>query len=1694
MNPSLPPARRPAPHRFADSICSGTIAAQLPAARVPGLRRYFAFAGRAAVLSLAFVVSAHAANQAWTGGGADANWSTPTNWNGGVPGSTLITNSTDVAIFNAAIVNTWGDSALNSIVVDANRNIFGINFDLLSGNYFIGSTGGNVLRLSNGGAIQILNSLSATNAIETVNAPLSLQGTAYSFSNNSANGSGAGAATLNFGGGITGTTGATVLTLSGSNTNANTISGIIGNGTATTLGLNKTGTGTWILNGSAVNTYTGTTTVASGTLVLDFANLATPTNLVSGSSPLSMGGGTLSVLGKSAAATSQTFASLGLTAGANKISLTPGASGGTVGLTITAAHVAPSNTAHASLQFSPTGTTTYTNTASLNQFVNGQFNYYGTFGTDNWARITTNVVGAIAGNDVTTDFTAAGDNNVTGGFTTNTGVDPNSIRFASASNLTVTQNNTTFFTGGILVASTAGTSAINGTGTIRPFGSGTGTIPTDWHIIQNSVNDFTVGNAILNNSSSRPLSLVKSGVGKLILNGANGYTGGTYINEGTVQVGNGSTTGVLGSGGVFNNGALIYNRSNLYNTDLNAISGTGSVIKEGLGQIVRGTASTYTGGTTINAGLIEVGNATGLGTGVVTVNSGELALNGGLTLANNIAVNGGTLTASNNGGSTYSGTVTIGASGATFSAKNWYDAVAQNGTIANTISGVGALTKTGGGDLTLSVANNYAGGTTISAGRIIAGNGSALGTGAVSIGTGAILSSSNVNLTIGALTLSGGGNISLGTVANTITSSGAVNVSGTGNLITLGGTAAAAGNTYSLISGTGVSASGISLTGGAVGGLTIALGTSADLGRTTYAFTPTATALQLAVTGGAFNLTWNGGNANWNTTDANWQKDGAGANIAFFAADNATISTANSIAVDPAGVTAGTVTVNNLTGTATLTGGTLTATSLIKSGAGTLQLSNVISGATLAVSGGELALGVQNETFANVSLTAGSITSTTGVLTGTGSAFDLRVGSVSAILNGNVGLTKSTSGTVTLSGANTYAGGTAVNAGTLALSGSGSLGNAAALILGGGTLALGGGSLTVGAVSLTAAASSGNTIENGSLTGTSYATSNTTGNALVTANLLANGAAGLTKSGAGTLTLTGANIYSGATIIKEGSLILDGGTNRLLSTGSVVLGDTSTTGKLVLGGSVAVSQTLSSLTTTGLGGSVVGGNASISTLTLDIAGISTYAGTLGGTGTNENNLALVKNGVGTLTISGNNSYTGGSTVNGGVLTLGAFFQGSGTAPGSGPITLKDATRLNLSTGNSTAAQVFIGTGLTVSGLNASATISSSNASSGYSGTVSGSLDQALNVSAAGGQQVNFSANTNQLQTFYGTVNVSGTIRFSSSTLGAAGNTNGSDNALFNVTGFMVNRNEGAIALGALTGNGTILAGGAYVGGVSVPSGNTYTIGARGTNADFSGSIQDSSATSPVNKASVIKTGIGIQTFSANNTYTGSTTVGAGTLLVSGSLSGTVSASVSTNATLKVTGSVNEAATIDVAGTLTGNGTVGTVNVNSGGTISPGNSPGTLTTSSETWANGGAYLWEINALAGSGGTQGTDPGWDYINGGAGTLNITADSTTKFTLAIDSLGVLTGWDNSANQSWTIASFSGGITGFSSDKFFLSSTAFGDENLLGSGSFQIAQVGANDLQLQFIAVPEPSSLVALIGGMACLLGLQRFRRRIV
>ncbi len=253
----------------------------------------------------------------------------------------------------------------------------------------------------------------------------------------------------------------------------------------------------------------------------------------------------------------------------------------------------------------------------------------------------------------------------------------------------------------------------------------------------------------------------------------------------------------------------------------------------------------------------------------------------------------------------------------------------------------------------------------------------------------------------------------------------------------------------------------------------------------------------------------------------------------------------------------------------------------------------------------------------------------------------------SGAITGIASLSKSGVGKLTLSTANTYNGGTTINAGTLALSGSGTLGSSSsALTLNGGLLDLGTLGRTVGAVAVTTAPASGNTVQNGSLPGTSFAVSHTSGNAVIAANLLGTSAP-LTMSGAGgTATLSGTNTYGSGTTISAGTLAVTG---TLPPTGTV----------MVTGGTLDCTSATGSTPAVNLasGAAVIGANMTVTSARLS-----------GGTMNFES------------TQSGNNLLTlTGGTVNFGsgvkFATTDFSYPGSGVANAINPVAVTSMLKL-----------------------------------------------------------------------------------------------------------------------------------------------------------------------------------------------------------------------------------------------------------------------------------------------------------------------------------------------------------------------------------------------------------------------------------
>ena len=674
----------------------------------------------------------------------------------------------------------------------------------------------------------------------------------------------------------------------------------------------------------------------------------------------------------------------------------------------------------------------------------------------------------------------------------------------------------------------------------------------------------------------------------------------------------------------------------------------------------------------------------------------------------------------------------------------------------------------------------------------------------------------------------------------------------------------------------------------------------------------------------------------------------------------------------------------------------------------------------------------------NYVLSGGTIT-----LGGTAPTINASVNaSISSVLAGSAGMTKSGAGMLSLTGVSTYTAGTIIDNGTLSLESttSDTAVRGTVTVNSGGTLRIAGAAwsgfgandgkkidtlnVVGGSVNNTLTTSfiknatvnmTGGTISGGEInwrntTLNSLASADTATvsskitlrNDFVVANLLidtADGAAatdlrisgainqassggtfidiGIVKNGAGTLELTGASNYRGSTSINNGTLAL-GSSNRLYDSSALnVSGGTFSIG--------TYSETLGAVTLTS---GAISGSSGILTGSSYAVESGSVSAILGGTG------ALTKTTAGTLELTNINTYSGGTTVNGGNLLLNSSSTSSAAVRGT----------------------VTVNTG---------ATLTVSGAAYGGFGTTTGSKIDTLNIVG-------------------GSVVVAGDKMTSNST--------------FNLTG-------GAISGGEIHWRNTALNSLASA-TTSTVSNNlmirpdfgtpTLTIdvadGAAATDLRVSGIIKQSTPS-----GNLVKNGTGTLELTNGNSYTGTTTVNAGKLLVTGNISTSVLTTVKNTATLG------------------GSGFVGAVNVESGGIIAPGSSAGNLTVS-----NGltiaGIYQWELAALS----TANAGTNFDRITLTTGNADITG--------AALNLG-LGSFTPTASLFWQIDQTWAGILNNTGTGSLTGSFAAIDNTAWSSlGSFSTTYIG-NDVNLVWTAVPEPSSF--LTGGLFVAVGLLRRRR---
>ena len=530
-----------------------------------------------------------------------------------------------------------------------------------------------------------------------------------------------------------------------------------------------------------------------------------------------------------------------------------------------------------------------------------------------------------------------------------------------------------------------------------------------------------------------------------------------------------------------------------------------------------------------------------------------------------------------------------------------------------------------------------------------------------------------------------------------------------------------------------------------------------------------------------------------------------------------------------------------------------------KTGSSTWTLTGTTGSTTnWAINGGTLAISADNNLGATgslVSLNGGtlqfnaSFTSTHAfTLNAGGGTFDTNGNAVTLTggISGVGGLTKQGLGTLTLPNANAYHGGTTVNAGTVAVGDNNALGDGALTFAAGTTLQAAANNLAIVNTINLNAGSTGTTID-------------TQSNVLTLFGAILGGGS-LTKIGAGTLILQGINTYSGGTTVNAGTLQLLSG-SALNPAGAL----------MVNGGTFDLSAFGTGLTVGSLSGT--GGTIALgpNTLTTNSAGNNTtLASTITGTG------GLIKQGAGILALTGNNTYSGGTFVTGGLInfaSLGNFGTGTISLNGGG-VQWAAGNTLDISS----SRRLVLGP--------AGATFDTNGNNVAFATPLGGTGA----ITKAGNGILSFTTTNNYSG---GTTVTGGLINFTSAS----------------------NFGTGMITL---TGGGLQWAAGSS----ADISSKLAPLGAGGGTFDTNGN-NVTLATAITGAGGLAKQGLGTLNLTGNNIYTGGTAVLAGTLAINGSVAGNVA--VGPAGTLGGNGTI--AGSVINTGTLAPGNSIGLLMVN-----------------------------------------------------------------------------------------------------------------------------------------------------------------------
>jgi fibronectin-binding autotransporter adhesin len=802
--------------------------------------------------------------------------------------------------------------------------------------------------------------------------------------------------------------------------------------------------------------------------------------------------------------------------------------------------------------------------------------------------------------------------------------------------------------------------------------------------------------------------------------------------------------------------------------------------------------------------------------------------------------------------------------------------------------------------------------------------------------------------------------------------------------------------------------------------------------------------------------------------------------------------------------TTGTLTIDKASGLDIFSGVISGTANLVKTGAGAVSLSGLntytgattinggvlgvrkssTSGITVAAAGGlGLAVGVGDSyyTTADVdSLWSGSLTGVTIDSTSL-VGIDTTAGDVSYTTpNSNLsrGFAKLGINTLTLTGTNAYTGGTTVHGGVLSFASTAArpvTGTVTVGVAGGLALAVGGAGFfsTTDVDSLWAGTLSGVTNAAPSTVGI-----DTTQGDLTYTTPASNLSRGFAKVGTGTLTLTGANAYTGGTFVGAGKLILQNtktggqnfvtngdlefnltsgeqrlqggsitGTGNLIKSGgsTLQLGNNNNPYTIALTGASSIidvqggilkndwsnsawtnnkaglniasgasfnvhdgNATVDELTGAG---TVAKGISNAGTLTIGVNdGTGTFSGTLSGF-----TLALLKQGAGTQTLSGSTTYQGGTTVNGGRLIF------TNTKSGTSNFVTNAELEFNVTTGNQTlSGGIISGTGNLIK--------------TGAGQLWLGSFGPTAQTMALTGATSIIDVQAGILRNEYGNSAWGGN---------RAGLTVASG-ATFDIW-------DGNATVDELNGAGTIQKGFSGAG--------TLTIGANDGSGSFSGSI-----TNPQGTLALVKQGTGTQTLSGSSTYTGATSINAGKLVVAGSI-GNTAVSVSNNGTILASD-----ASASIGGSLA---------INSGAILAAGdaNAAGTITVGGvTTFNNSSIFSWDVN-------TAGTD--YDKLVTTSVAAEVAAGDAVFRIVIADSSFANSFW--ATDRTWTDIFTTNGSASIDNWASVFGNTVSVVNSTFGNITPTAGTFSLTGSTLTWSAVPEPSS--ALVG---LLVGAGFLRRR--